>query len=242
MPLGAPPGPPAPRSRGHPRWVWGGEGRERRRARAAWDPRLNPWSDGNRGAIGASRPEVSDSPGAQSRQPSGSEGPEEVGQGGDYAGAALDVSFEGLVLCRPRDGSGTCQKRSLQLFRKFPSKGVLQGVCVCVCVFFPFLEPPQAPLSKPFQLAASASRLDWAGFLGVPSARPPPRPLSTDWVELLQLLARSGCGGGRWGKQPVQPEPGSRGWPVRLQSCLTPETGVGEGGDVCFEQVSLGPT
>ena len=173
-------------------------------------------------------------------------GAREGGAGGDDTGAALDVPFKRLALCRLRDGSGTCQKSSLKLFRKFASKGVLHGVCVgvCVCVF-PFFEPSQAPLSKPFQLAASASRLDWAGFLGVPSAGPLPapfRPSGLSYSSSRQDPGAGGVGGRGGGTRPVQPEPESRGWPVGLPSCLTPGSGVGEGGDVCFERVSLGPT
>lgn len=49
VPLGAPPCPPAPRSRGHPRWVWCGEGTEQRRDPAAPHPRRSPWACGAEG-------------------------------------------------------------------------------------------------------------------------------------------------------------------------------------------------
>lgn len=64
--LGAPPRPPAPRSRWHPRWVWVGEGREPRRDLAAWDPRRNPRAGEGGGAVRTPRREVSDRPGARS--------------------------------------------------------------------------------------------------------------------------------------------------------------------------------
>ena len=66
VPLGAPPRPPAPRSREHPRWVWGRGSGELRRDSAAWGP-----SAGGRGAITAS----------QSRRPSAPRGQRRWGGG-----------------------------------------------------------------------------------------------------------------------------------------------------------------
>lgn len=165
MPLGAPSRPPAPRSHGHSRWVWVGGGRGPRPDPAAWDTRRNPRADGAGGVVRASRCEVSDSPGAQSRQPSAGREQKKLGQGGSYTESPLDVPFRRPAL------SSLCQKSSLRLLRVSHRSCIARGVCVCVCARAPFLSP--------LELSQSLSSWqppppDWTGLdsPGVPPALP----------------------------------------------------------------------
>lgn len=97
------------------------------------------------------------------------------GRWGRGRGRPRGVLVRRLVLSRLRQGSGNLSEKFTEIVQKVcPQRVVLHGACVCV--FFPFLEPLPT-FSKPFQLAASASRLDWAGFLGGPCSCPSPCPL-----------------------------------------------------------------
>lgn len=137
-------------------------------------PRRSLRAGGGQGGTTRSlRSAVSDGPGAAGSRPGRGGGP--PGRWGRGRGRPRGVLVRRLVLSRLRQGSGNLSEKFTEIVQKVcPQRVVLHGACVCV--FFPFLEPLPT-FSKPFQLAASASRLDWAGFLGGPCSCPSPCPL-----------------------------------------------------------------
>lgn len=195
VPLGVPPRPPVPRSRGYPRWVlaWGGLGPLRLRPRAAG-------AAGPRELHGRAVRDVGTIPatGAAARRRS-----EQLGMGqslGEPHWRSGPAPSRYTGASRAPGDSGN----SLGKFSETSRKVFLRRVCEALCV-----RAPASPLSSPphafselFQLAASASGPDWAGCLRGPlcPSPPPSHPLwPFGFSKLLQLPVGSPWRG-RWGK------------------------------------------
>lgn len=173
--LGAPPRPPAPRSRGHPRWVWHGEGAGRCGCAHAGTP-------GPRELLQQGGPGRWGDPGCRRRGPEGDQSSWRWGSHSeDHTGDQDRPPLTTPELPGLREAPGTLRGK----FSETGLKVFLRRVCGALCVRarFPPSEPPHA-FSKLFQLAASASGLDWARCLRgsplpCPSPSPPPPAL---WV------------------------------------------------------------
>lgn len=200
VPLGVPPRPPAPRNRGHPRWVLAWEG--------LWPLWLRPRAAGaaelrelygrevrGDGAIPAA--------GTAARRRSEQLG---MGQplGGPHWKSRPAPSGHTGASRTPGDSGNSSAK-----FSETGPKVFLRRVCEALCVRAP-VSPFQSPftLSQLLQLAASASGPDWGGCLRGPfcPAPPPPHPLRPFGFSKLLQLPPGSPWRGRWGKvtRPVE--------------------------------------
>lgn len=191
--LGAPPRPPAPRSRGHPRWVWHGEGAGRCGcAHGRLGPRDSVSSTtGRSGAMGRSRLPAPRPGGDQSSWGWGSHSE-------DHTGGRDRPPMATPGLPELREAPGTPRESSLKPARKV----FLRRVCGALCV-----RARVSPLPSPLTLSQSSSSWqppppDWTGqdAFGVPSALPLPLPTPSGPFGLVSyssfLRGRGGGGGG----------------------------------------------
>lgn len=172
--LGAPPRPPAPRSRGHPRWVWHGEGAGRCGcAHGRLGPRDSVSSTtGRSGAMGRSRLPAPRPGGDQSSWGWGSHSE-------DHTGGRDRPPMATPELPELREAPGTPRESSLKPARKFSSGGCVER-CACVRVFPPFRAPSRFLKALPvgsLRLRTGLGKMPSGSPLPCPSPSPPPPAL-----------------------------------------------------------------
>lgn len=209
VPLGVPPRPPAPRSRGYPRWVlaWGGLGRLRLRPRAAGaagSRELYGRAVGDDGAIPAA--------GAAARR-----GSERLGMGQSlgephWRSGTAPSGHTGASRA-PGDSGNSSGK-----FSETGRKVFLRRVCEALCV-----RAPASPLPSPLTLTQSSSSWqppppDRTGqdAFGVPSAPPLPLPTPSGPLGLVSYSSlQRGRHGGGGGESNPSCRAGRTEWRVR---------------------------